>query len=500
MNTGLSAQAKTPASTAAQAIFDYPVENFIDGATRPPSTGQYLNIIDPGTGEPFGLLAESGREDAAAAVQAARTAFSDGRWSELDPEDRERILLRLADFIERDAETLTEIEARDTGKPLAEASLDIAEAAAVVRYFAGWCTKAAGTVVPAPREYFATTTREPLGVCVAITPWNYPLPILTYKVAPALAFGNAVVAKPSELASVSSVYLAGLAYEAGVPAGIFNVVAGGRAAGEALTASTDIDKIAFTGSTATGKAVLRAAAETLTPATVELGGKSAQLVFDDADLTAAVEGVMAGIWTNAGQVCIAGSRVLIQENIKDDFIAALQERTSKLALGHSLSGGTDIGPVISDAQLHKVNAFIHSAKEAGATVITSDLDIPGRGYFIAPTIIADIPTGHPIAGEEVFGPVLAVDTFTDEQDAITKANSTQYGLAAGIWSRDVSRIHRLTRQLEAGTVWANTYGVFHPTLPFGGMKASGFGRELGPQAVEHYTQSKTSVIHIGVPA
>jgi aldehyde dehydrogenase (NAD+)/phenylacetaldehyde dehydrogenase len=290
------------------------------------------------------------------------------------------------------------------------------------------------------------------------------------------------------------VYLARLACEAGVPAGVFNVVTGGRAAGEALTASTGIDKIAFTGSTATGKAVLRAAAETLTPATVELGGKSAQLVFDDADLDAAVDGVMGGIWTNAGQICIAGSRVLVQDSIKETFLAALRERTSQLSVGHSMADGVDIGPVISDAQLHKIKAFIHSAQEAGATILTSELELPGSGYFIAPTIIADIPEGHPIAGEEAFGPVLAIDTFSDENDAVGKANSTAYGLAAGIWSRDVSRVHRITRQLEAGTVWANTYGVFHPTLPFGGMKASGFGRELGPQAVEHYTQSKTSII------
>lgn len=499
MNTSLTAHARNASSAAAQAIFDHPVENFINGTTVPPNSGVYLNIIDPGTGRPIGQLADSGPEEVAAAVAAARTAFSDGRWAELDPEDRERILFRLADLIERDADILTELEARDTGKPLAEARLDIAEAAAVVRYFAGWCTKATGTVVPAPREYFATTTREPLGVCVAITPWNYPLPILTYKVAPALAFGNTVVAKPSELASVSSVYLARLAHEAGVPAGVFNVVTGGRAAGEALTSSTNVDKIAFTGSTATGKAVLRAAAETLTPATVELGGKSAQLVFEDADLAAAVEGVMAGIWTNAGQVCIAGSRVLVQESIKEAFLASLKEGTSQLSVGHSLTSGTDIGPVISDAQLQKITGFIHSAKEAGATVVTSDLELPGSGYFIAPTIVADIPAGHPIASEEVFGPVLAIDTFTDEQDAINKANSTQYGLAAGIWSQNVARVHRVTRKLEAGTVWANTYGVFHPTLPFGGMKASGFGRELGPQAVEHYTQSKTSVIRVGAP-
>jgi aldehyde dehydrogenase (NAD+)/phenylacetaldehyde dehydrogenase len=477
-------------------VFDYPVHSFINGHVQAPGGGAYLDIIDPGNGAVIGSLADSSAADVEDAVQAAKEAYSDGRWSEKDPEERERILFRLADLVDRDSEILSEVEARDTGKPLAEARLDIAEAAAVLRYFAGWCTKASGTVVPAPREYFATTTREPLGVCVAITPWNYPLPILTYKVAPALAFGNTVVAKPSELASASSVLLAHLAHEAGVPAGVFNVVTGGRTAGEALTSSRDVDKIAFTGSTATGKAVLRAAAETLTPATVELGGKSAQLIFADADLEAAVEGVAAGIWTNAGQICIAGSRVLVQESIKDAFISALTERTGNLALGHSMNPGTDIGPVISEGQLTKIKAFLQEAEEAGATVQTCSTAIPQAGYFLAPTIVTGIPTGHPLASHEVFGPVLAVDTFSDEQDAITKANSTEYGLAAGLWTKDVSRVHRLTRKLEAGTVWANTYGVFHPTLPFGGMKASGFGRELGPQAVEHYTHSKTSVIHL----
>ncbi|SDW90547.1 phenylacetaldehyde dehydrogenase [Arthrobacter sp. cf158] len=483
-------------SASSQAIFDYPVQSFINGETYASTGGTYLNIIDPGTGQVIGELADSGAGDVDAAVAAARAAFKDGRWSEVDPEERERILFRLADLVERDAEILSEIEARDTGKPLAEARLDIAEAASVLRYFAGWCTKASGTVVPAPREYFATTTREPLGVCAAITPWNYPLPILTYKVGPALAFGNTVVAKPSELASASSVLLAHLAYEAGVPAGVFNVVTGGRTAGEALSASTDVDKIAFTGSTATGKAILRAAAETLTPATVELGGKSAQVIFEDADLEAAVEGVAAGIWTNAGQICIAGSRVLVQESIKEKFLKALTERTGKLSLGHSMDPGADIGPVISEGQLKKIKSFLTEAQQAGASVSTSSTTVPDHGFFLAPTIVSGIPAGHPLASQEVFGPVLAIDTFTDEQDAVEKANSTEYGLAAGLWTKDVSRVHRITRKLEAGTVWANTYGVFHPTLPFGGMKASGFGRELGPQAVEHYTHSKTSVLHL----
>jgi acyl-CoA reductase-like NAD-dependent aldehyde dehydrogenase len=488
--------AKVGVAADGQAVFDYPVQSFINGQTQAPEAGTYLNIVDPGTGNVIGELADSSSSDVEAAVTAARTAYTDGRWSDLDPEERERILFRLAELVDRDSELLSEVEARDTGKPLAEARLDIAEAAAVLRYFAGWCTKATGTVVPAPREYFATTTREPLGVCAAITPWNYPLPILTYKVAPALAFGNTVVAKPSELASASSVLLAHLAHEAGVPAGVFNVVTGGRTAGEALTSSTDIDKIAFTGSTATGKAVLRAAAETLTPTTVELGGKSAQIIFEDADLDAAVEGVAAGIWTNAGQICIAGSRVLVQESIKDDFLNALQERTSKLSLGHSMDPDAEVGPVISEAQLAKIQTFLSEAEKAGASVQTTSTDVPSKGYFVAPTIVSGIPSGHPLASQEVFGPVLAIDTFTDEQDAVAKANSTEYGLAAGLWTKDVSRVHRVTRKLEAGTVWANTYGVFHPTLPFGGMKASGFGRELGPQAVEHYTQSKTSVIHL----
>jgi len=488
--------AKASASATGQAVFDYPVHSFINGHAHAPGSGTYLDIIDPGNGTVIGSLAESSAADVKDAVKAAREAYRDGRWSEKDPEERERILFRLADLVDRDSEILSEVEARDTGKPLAEARLDIAEAAAVLRYFAGWCTKASGTVVPAPRDYFATTTREPLGVCAAITPWNYPLPILTYKVAPALAFGNTVVAKPSELASASSVLLAHLAHEAGVPAGVFNVVTGGRTAGEALTSSPDVDKIAFTGSTATGKAVLRAAAETLTPATVELGGKSAQVIFEDADIDAAVEGVAAGIWTNAGQICIAGSRVLVQDSIRDAFLDALMERTRKLSLGHSMNPGTDVGPVISEGQLEKIKSFLAEVEQAGATVQSCGTEVPDQGFFLPPTIVSGIPAGHPLASQEVFGPVLAIDTFSDEQDAVEKANSTEYGLAAGLWTRDVARVHRVTRKLEAGTVWANTYGVFHPTLPFGGMKASGFGRELGPQAVEHYTHSKTSVISL----
>ena len=466
------------------------------GTTTPdgvPATGEPFDVLDPGTGRTLTALPGATDRDVDFAVRTARQALEDGRWSERDADHRESVLWTLAALVERDRDVLVAIEALDTGKPLAEARYDIDEVAAVLRYYAGWCTKVTGTTVPAPRHLAASTLRGPVGVCGAITPWNYPLPILVYKLAPALAFGNSFVAKPSELAPLSAVYFAALCQEAGVPDGVVCVLPGDGRTGAALAGHPGLDKIAFTGSTRTGRAVMRAAAERPTRVTLELGGKSPHIVFAGADLDAAADGVAAGIWTNAGQVCVAGSRLLVERAVRADFLALLAERTHDLVVGHALDPASTIGPMISQAQRDRAAAILARAYTDGAEPLTGGRVVEGPGYFLEPTVLTGLPTDHPVSHEEIFGPVLVVDDFTGEQEAIAKANATPYGLAAGVWTGRSGQAHRMARALSAGTVWVNTYGVFHPTLPFGGTKASGFGRELGEAAVEAYTETTTLV-------
>ncbi|MGU3432642.1 aldehyde dehydrogenase family protein [Actinomycetes bacterium M1A6_2h] len=467
----------------------------IDGTHRAGRSEDAVPVIDPGTGRTLTSYRSASTEDVAAAVSAARVAADDGRWSGLDPERREAVLFRLADLLHRDLNFVAELESVDTGKPLSDATIDVEEAISVLRYYAGWASKVEGVVIPAPRRLFAVATREPLGVCAAITPWNFPLPILMYKLAPAVALGNTFVAKPSELASLSAIYFSELCSEAGLPDGVVNVVCGAGAVGAALAGSAGIDKLAFTGSTATGRAVMRSAADCSTKVSLELGGKSPHVVFADADLDAAVDGVMAGIWTNAGQVCIAGSRLILEESIKESFLAELYHRTSKLTLGHGLDPASTLGPLISKAQQQKVADALSDAESAGAE-LHSIGSIPGEGFFAAPTVVTGVQPGRGIDRDEVFGPVLTVQSFDTEAEAIALANNTEYGLASGVWSSNVGVIHRVARKLRAGSVWANTYGIFHPTLPFGGVKDSGFGRELGSEAVQQYTELKTLVIDL----
>jgi acyl-CoA reductase-like NAD-dependent aldehyde dehydrogenase len=467
----------------------------IDHQSRPGASDESVEVIDPGAGAAVGSFTAASRDDVHAAVASAQRAFDDGRWTDLDPEARERTLFGLADLLERDRDTVAEIESLDTGKPLSDAHIDVAEAVAVLRYYAGWATKLEGVVIPAPRRFVATGNPEPLGVCGAITPWNYPLPILMYKLAPALACGNTFVAKPSELAPLSTLYLSGLCEEAGLPAGVVNVAAGAGSTGAELAAAPGLAKLAFTGSTSTGRAVMRAAAENVTKVSLELGGKSPHIVFADANLDGAIDSVMEGIWTNAGQVCVAGSRLIIDERIQDEFVAELHSRTQQLVIGHGLSPETTLGPVISRQQRDRITDAIDAAVADGAQTLTSPAP-SGGGYFVSPTIVTGAPRGHTVERDEVFGPVLTVVPFASEEQAIEIGNDTPYGLAAGVWSSNVDVVHRVSRKLRAGTVWVNCYGVFHPTLPFGGVKSSGFGRELGSEAMRQYSELKTTVVGV----
>lgn len=452
-----------------------------------------FGVIDPGTGLILTELPISSDRDVASGVVRARTSLHDGRWRERDADARESVLHRIADLVQRDFDLLVALEAVDTGKPRAEAVFDIDEVIMVLRYYAGWCTKVSGRTVAAPLRFAASTIRGPVGVCAAITPWNYPLPILMYKLAPALAFGNSFVAKPSEMAPLSAIYFMELCAEAELPAGVLSLILGPGNVGAALVAQPGLDKIAFTGSTATGREIMRAAAMHPTKVSLELGGKSPQVVFASADLEAAVEGVAAGIWTNAGQVCVAGSRLLVEDSIKDEFVTKLLDYTGNHHVGHALDASSTMGPMISALQLSKAQGIIHSAAEDGAQILTAGTISTDGGYFLAPTIIDGLPHTHSVHQEEIFGPALSVDTFASEAEAIDKGNSTAFGLAAGVWTGAAGQGQRMARGLSAGTVWVNTYGVFHPTLPFGGTKASGFGRELGESAVDAYTEITTIV-------
>ena len=469
-----------------------PVANWLH-QQRPEGAAAPLQVIDPGTGSVLAEVTDSSPATVDAALLRARRAADDGRWSDIDADLRERVLLRLADLVERDAGLLATIEALDTGKPFAEATLDIDEVAAVLRYYAGWCTKIAGTTIAAPRRFAASTIRKPVGVCAAITPWNYPLPILVYKLAPALAAGNTFVAKPSELAPLSSIRLAELCAEAGVPDDVVTILTGGPATGAALSGSALIDKIAFTGSSATGRAVMRAAADRPIPVTLELGGKSPHLVFASADLDAAAQSVCAGIWTNAGQVCVAGSRLLVESSCATALLDRIIDITRAIRLGHSLDPDSEMGPMISERQRDRAAALVAAALDDGARASTGGRAVDGDGFFFEPTVLTDLPAGHAAVTEEIFGPVLVVDTFASEAEAVAKANATPYGLAAGVFTGQAGQAHRLARGLSAGTVWVNTYGAFHPTLPFGGTKASGFGRELGPAGIDAYSTTTTVV-------
>ena len=470
---------------------------FIGGQWVDAVSGKTFTTPNPATGETLAEVAEGDRADIDKAVMAARRAF-EGKWSRMSARDRGRLLYKLAQLIESRAEELAALETADNGKPIRESAyVDLPQVVENFEYFAGYATKIEGETIPVPGPFFNYTLREPLGVCGQIIPWNFPLLMAAWKLAPALAAGNTVVLKPAEQTPVTALELAKLIQEAGFPEGVVNIVPGfGETAGAALAAHPGVDKIAFTGSTEVGKLVARAAADNLTKVSLELGGKAPNIVFADADLEQAVNGAMMGIFYGQGQVCTAGSRLFIDEKIKDEFLSRLTEKTRKIKVGDPMDKATLMGPQVSEEQLARIKGYVEIARAEGATVLTGGAppQLEGalqRGYFFQPTIFADVNNRMRVAQEEIFGPVLAAITFKDDEDLIRQANDTIYGLSAGIWTRDVVRAHRFAREIKAGVVWINTYNIFNAASPLGGYKQSGYGREMGKHAIDLYTQIKS---------
>ncbi|MGH2805687.1 MAG: aldehyde dehydrogenase family protein [Actinomycetota bacterium] len=462
-------------------------------------SGDTFEVIDPSTGQAFAEVPRGGVEDVDAAVAAAREAFEDGRWRNLRPGKRTEILFKLAELIKRNAIELTQLEAMDVGKPVAIASAEMWVAGDVFRYYAGWPTKFFGETNQSDPDSFIFTLREPIGVCGGIIPWNFPIIMAAWKVAPALACGNTMVLKPAEQTPLTALRLAELALEAGVPEGVFNVVTGfGPEAGQALSQHPDVDKIAFTGSTEVGRKILHASEGNLKRVSLELGGKSPNIVFSDANLKRATMTSMYGVFSNSGQVCTAGTRILVEKSIHDEFVDSLVTSTESLKLGAPLDDETGLGPVVSQEQFDRVTGYIDIGRSEGAEVATGGGPAEGfdGGYYVKPTVFTGVRNDMRIAQEEIFGPVAAVIEVDDVEQAIATANDTPYGLAAAVWTQDISKAHRVARGLKAGTVWINTYGPMDASVSFGGYKQSGFGRELGLHSIETYTQTKSVWVNL----
>ncbi|HEY0385553.1 MAG TPA: aldehyde dehydrogenase family protein [Pyrinomonadaceae bacterium] len=470
---------------------------FIDGKWVDAESGKTFTTPNPATGEILAEVAEGDKADIDKAVAAARRAF-EGKWSRMSARDRGRLLFKLSQLIEAHSEELAALETADNGKPIRESAyVDLPQVVENFEYFAGYATKIDGETISVPGQMFNYTLREPLGVCGQIIPWNFPLLMAAWKLAPALAAGNTVVLKPAEQTPVNAMELGKLIQEAGFPDGVVNIVPGfGETAGSALASHPDINKIAFTGSTEVGKIIAHAAADNLTKVSLELGGKAPNIVFADADLEQAVNGAMMGIFFNQGQVCCAGSRLFLAEEIKDEFLEKFKEKARKVKVGDPMDKGTHMGPQVSEEQLCRIKSYVDIAREEGATVLTGgeSPQLEGnfqKGFFFQPTIFSEVKNQMRVAQEEIFGPVTSVITFKDEDELIKQANETIYGLSAGIWTRDIVRAHRFAKAVHAGTVWINTYNMFNAASPFGGYKQSGYGREMGKHALELYTQVKS---------
>jgi aldehyde dehydrogenase (NAD+) len=474
---------------------------FIGGKWADSFSNKVFPTINPATGEVLTRLADADECDADAAVQAASRAFREGPWAELSAADRGRILWKIGDLVDKYNEELGTLETLDNGKPIFESrQVDLPMAAEVFRYYAGWATKIHGETVPVRGPFLNYTLREPLGVVAAIVPWNFPLLLACWKVAPALATGNTVVLKPSPWTSLTALRLAEISQEAGLPEGVLNVITGSTPAlGQALVRHAQVAKVAFTGSTRTGQEIARDAAGTLKRVTLELGGKSPNIVLADADLDGAVRGATIGIFYGQGEVCAAGSRLFVEKKIHDEFMQKLIERAKKTQPGDPLDPKTRFGSLVSEQQMKTVLNYIDKGKQEGAKLVAGGERASignGKGCFVQPTIFDAVGNDMTIAREEIFGPVLAAIEFGDVDEVVREANKNPYGLAAAVWTRDIAKAHRIARKLEAGTVWINTYNNYDPAAPFGGYKMSGYGRELGMHALESYTQVKSVWVNL----
>ncbi len=475
---------------------------FINGDFVDAKSGATFATTNPATEEKIADVASAGPEDVDAAVQAARAQMEPGsEWQKMKPRDRAKVMWRLADILTAKAEEIGRIETIDNGKPIFESQfVDTPAAAECLYYFAGWSGKVTGETIPVTDSAFTYTLREPVGVVGAITPWNFPLMLAVWKIAPALACGNTVVIKPASNTALSLLKFAEYAKEAGLPAGVLNVIPGrGSVVGNAIVDHPGVDAIAFTGSTEVGRQLMARASKTLKKVSLELGGKSPNIVFADADLDAAAKGALNAIFYGKGEVCAAGSRLLVEEGAHEELMAKVIERANKMTAGDPLHPKTRLGAIVSKEQMDTVLSYIEAGKSDGAKLVAGGArtDIgTGKGYFIQPTIYDDVTPEHRIAKEEIFGPVLATIKFKDTEDGVAKANATVYGLAAAVWTRDVSKAHRVARAVKAGTVWVNTYNLYDPSLPFGGFKESGFGRDQGRDALEKYTQTKSVWVNL----
>jgi phenylacetaldehyde dehydrogenase len=470
-----------------------PRKMFIDGKFVEAASGKTFPSYNPATGEVMAKVAEGDREDINRAVKAARKAFDSGKWPKMSASERGRLIWKLGDLLEQRLEEFAQIESLDNGKPLAIARVaDVPLAVDLFRYMAGWATKIEGNTIPFSPKFFAYTRREPVGVAGQIIPWNFPLLMAAWKLGPALATGCTVVLKPAEQTPLSALLLAELIAEAGFPDGVVNVVPGyGETAGAALSAHPDVDKIAFTGSTEVGKLIVQAATGNLKKVSLELGGKSPNIVFDDADMKSTISGAASAIFFNHGQCCCAGSRLYVEKDAFDNVVSGVADEAKKIKVGPGFEPDTGMGPLVSKEQLDRVTSYLEAGFSEGAEAVVGGHKMPGGGYFVEPTVMVKTNPDMKVVREEIFGPVVCAMPFSDEDKLVAEANQSEYGLAAAVWTSDIKKAHRIANKLRAGTVWINCYNVFDAALPFGGYKQSGWGREMGHEVLEAYTEVKT---------